>query len=312
MIRERVARTALQAFPREVRAARGEEMVGTLLDTSASSRVRFAREIVDLVRAGLRARALVTAQVGAGRVVADGVCLAAVWMLTLFLSSDLGLRIHGGEPGYPDEPIALWSLALLGSALALALVGYDRIAGAMALCFTASLVVHTDGAGLTNGSRGPLLVATLCFCLLVLAPRRRRPDPRRLAWLALPGVLAVVSSASDDPTAMVLLLARLSPRSSRARAALDRPSAGDRMCPAGDRLRHPDRAQPRKPEPTRSARDCRDPRFCAAGTRDRGDADAAPASARPRLTALTSRRPRRSRGPDGAGRSGTRRPPAAT
>ena len=207
MIRERVARTALQAFPREVRAARGEEMVGTLLDSSASSRVRFANQIVDLVREGLRARALVTAQVGAGRVVADGVCLAAVWMLTLFLSSDLGLRIHGGEPGYPDEPIALWSLALLVSALALALVGYDRIAGAMALCLAASLVAHTDGAGLTNGSRGPLLVATLCFCLLVLAPRRRRPDPRRLAWLALPGVLAVVSSASDDSTAMVVLLA---------------------------------------------------------------------------------------------------------
>ena len=206
MIRERLARIALQAFLPEVRAARGEEMLGTLLDTSASSRVRFAHEIVDLVRVGLRGRALATARAGARRVVADGVCLAAVWFLTLFLSSDLGVRIQGGEPGYPDDPITPVSLALLGVALALALVGYDRIAGAVALCFAASVVVHTGGVGLTNGSRGPLLVATLCFCVLVLAPRRRRPDPHRLAWLGLAGTLSVVSSASDDPTATVLLL----------------------------------------------------------------------------------------------------------
>ena len=66
MIRERVARAALQAYPTRIRSARGAEMVGTLLDASASSRTRFAREIVDLVRSGLRARATRTERRGHG------------------------------------------------------------------------------------------------------------------------------------------------------------------------------------------------------------------------------------------------------
>jgi hypothetical protein len=92
-------------------------MLGTLLDVSASSRARFAREIVALARSGLRMRGLESARLGARRVIADGFCLAALWMLTLFLSSDLGLRIQGGEPGYPDAALPLWSLALLGVAI---------------------------------------------------------------------------------------------------------------------------------------------------------------------------------------------------
>ena len=40
MSREGLATIALRALPREVRASRGEEMVGTLLDSSAGSRAR--------------------------------------------------------------------------------------------------------------------------------------------------------------------------------------------------------------------------------------------------------------------------------
>jgi hypothetical protein len=208
MRRERLARAALLAFPPEVRMARGEEMLGTLLDASATSRPRFAREVVDMVRSGLGARALESARAGPRRVIADGVCLAAVWLLTLFLSSDLALWIKGAEPGYPDGPLPLWSVAPLVLALALALVGYDRLAGAMALLFTASVIVHLGGAGgLANGSHGPLLVATLCFGVLLLAPRPRAPDPRRLAWLALSAAFALVASTGDDAMAAVVLLA---------------------------------------------------------------------------------------------------------
>jgi hypothetical protein len=51
-------------------------MVGTLIDASAGSATRFAREIFDLVRLGMRARAAQTASVGARRLTADGFCLA--------------------------------------------------------------------------------------------------------------------------------------------------------------------------------------------------------------------------------------------
>jgi hypothetical protein len=207
MMRERVARAALHAFPPAARSIRGQEMVSTLLDASASSRVRFAREIIDLVRSGLRARATQTAEAGARRLVADGLCLAAVWLLTLVLSSDLGNRIRGRLPGYPWDPFSPWTLALLGAALALALIGYDRLAGAAALIFTASVVANPSGFHLTNGDRVPLLVPVICFGALLLAPRQRKPDTRRIAWLVLTAALAVIASTSDDTTAAVLILA---------------------------------------------------------------------------------------------------------
>jgi len=43
--RERLARVALLAYPRGVRAAKGEEMIGTLLDASGQSTARYGREL---------------------------------------------------------------------------------------------------------------------------------------------------------------------------------------------------------------------------------------------------------------------------
>lgn len=90
MTRARTAAVALGAYPPAVRAAHGEQMLATLLDASEGSRRRFAREIVDLVRLGLRARATQTAGTGARRVIADRLCLAGVWFMTLDLSILLG------------------------------------------------------------------------------------------------------------------------------------------------------------------------------------------------------------------------------
>jgi len=57
MSRERVAETALRALPATHRSVRGEEILATLLDSSAeASPARFAREVAGLVRFGLRAR----------------------------------------------------------------------------------------------------------------------------------------------------------------------------------------------------------------------------------------------------------------
>jgi len=192
-----------------VRAEHGEEMLGTLLDVSATSRTRFVVELIGFARSGMQARATRTAQAGARRVVADGVCLGAVLLLALFLSSELGNRMREFDPRGPWHPFSPWSLALLGTALALALIGYDRIAGATALLFVASLVADPAWRDLTDSGREFLLVPAICFSVLLVAPRRRTPDARRLAWLVLTAALAVASSTSDDPTAAILVLALL-------------------------------------------------------------------------------------------------------
>ena len=205
-MRERMTRAALHAFPPAIRSARGPEMLGTLLDASATSQTRFAREIVDLVRSGLRARATETAQAGAQRLVADGFCLAAVWLLTLFLAADVANRIRGPLPGDPAALVSSWSLALLGAALVLALIGSDRLAGAAALLFTASVFDDPARYDLTGAARLPLLVPLICFGALLLAPRRRKLSVRRLAWLTAAAALALAASRSDDAIAAVALL----------------------------------------------------------------------------------------------------------
>jgi hypothetical protein len=207
MSRERIARAALRTFPAAVRAAHGEEMLGTVLDVSATSRRRFALELIGLVVWGMEARAIERARAGAQRVVADGVCLAGVWLMTLFLASDLGDRIRGSIPGYPSDRLSPWSLALVGLALALALIGYDRLAGTTALLFVASLVADPAWRDLTNSRRELMLVPVICFVALLLAPRRRTPDLRRLGWLSLTAALALASSTSDDTVAAILILA---------------------------------------------------------------------------------------------------------
>jgi hypothetical protein len=188
MTREDAARIALLAHPGSARAARGDEMLATLLDVSAGSGRRFLVELADLTRAGLRDRATVTARVGAPRLVADGLCLAAIWVATLDLVTLLAQRARGME----GPLLALPSIALLAAALVLALIGLDRLAGAAALMWTALrlpelLHLHPGLSGLA-----PEVLPLVCFTALLLAPRRRAPDPERLGWLLVPGGLLML------------------------------------------------------------------------------------------------------------------------
>jgi hypothetical protein len=144
MSRERVAGTALRALPATLRSARGEEILATLLDSSAeASAARFAREVAGLVRFGLRARATQTASSGTRRLVADGFCRGAMLVMTLDLSTLLGQKLGRG---YEDSLLSWTSIGALAAILAIALVGAERLAGVAALAWTASrmpdLVAH--------------------------------------------------------------------------------------------------------------------------------------------------------------------------
>jgi hypothetical protein len=200
-MRERVAGIALCAYPSAARAAHGEEMLGTLLDASAGSRSRFLREIVDLVRRGLRTRATQTAGAGARRLVTDGLCLGATWVMTL----DLGTLLSQRARGMHDPLLASASIALLAVILALALIGYDRVAGAGALVWSMLRVpaLWDHHPGIVNLI--PEVVPIICFGVMVLAPRRRGSDPRRLAWLLVPATLVLTFGPPSDEQSPLLL-----------------------------------------------------------------------------------------------------------
>jgi hypothetical protein len=183
--REDWVAAALLALPPSIREARGDEITGTLLDCAGDgSRARFVQELAGLVAMGLRARSQGR---GTRRLVADGICRGAILVMTLDLSTLLAQRLDGVQ-----DPLLSWaSIAALGVALAAALIGAERLAGAVALSWTLARLPELVSHNPTFRGIAPTIVPVLCFMVLSLAPRRRGLDPRRVAWLATTAALVI-------------------------------------------------------------------------------------------------------------------------
>jgi hypothetical protein len=205
VIRERIGLAVLRAYPREVRAFRGEEMLGTLLDASEHSTVAFARECSVLWLAGMRERSAITARVGSRRLLADACCQAvAIWLLWALVNVvSVELAFSGG--GARD---ALLLVVLVGL-LACALAGYDRIVGicGLALIVGGELLANHQ-ASTTPFVLTALLIPFACSAVMAFAPRRRSLDPRRLLWIVPAVVLAAIVPRVAAPG--IVLLAAVS------------------------------------------------------------------------------------------------------
>jgi hypothetical protein len=191
--RERIIRVALRSYPRDVRVSTGSEMLGTLLDsTSAESNALLARELVDLVRRGLSARATSTARVGARRLIADGLCYGGILLMAELVYVRVGAYVAGGQSA--AGPGGMWEAGLLMAGLGLALIGYDRVGAICALsCFAVVTGVHWRAFAQSGSILLPdIIILIVCFAPMLIAPRRRRPDIRRLAWLVVIAALGAV------------------------------------------------------------------------------------------------------------------------
>ncbi len=185
MIRERIGRAALRAYPPAVRQTRGLEMLGMLLDAGEQSNRAFVRESGSLVLGGLRERGALTARAGTRRLIADGCCRAVPIFVMLWLISALSAQGGAG----PSRQLLVQEL-VLAAILACALVGYERIAavGALAaLIAFGPLGPHIQLVRLAN-----ILVLIACLLVMVRAPQRRPRDPCRLLWLLPVCVLAAL------------------------------------------------------------------------------------------------------------------------
>jgi hypothetical protein len=187
--RESRARIALRAYPKAIRASRGEEMIATLLDASGESSGRHRRELAALVAGGLRARARQRSLPGPTRDLADGFCYAATGLLALATAESVGI-----DARFAPHGASLWHLLVVGGALAAALAGYDRIAS---LAGAAWLI---DPLAVVRGPQfGPLLafdvVPMVCFLVMLILPRRGPRRPARLAWLIPVVALGILAGA---------------------------------------------------------------------------------------------------------------------
>jgi hypothetical protein len=201
VIRDRIGRTALRAYPPAVRQARGLEMLGMLLDAAEQSNLAFVRESGSLVLGGLRERKALIARAGTRRLVADACCQAVLIFLMLWLISAVKTQVITGTTGQ-----ILIQEVVLAAILACGLFGYQRaaaIGGLAALIAYGPLGPHVELVRLAR-----LVVPITCLLVMVRAPQRRPRDPRRLLWLVsapalaalmahvqvgVPAVLAVIS-----------------------------------------------------------------------------------------------------------------------
>jgi hypothetical protein len=193
MTRARIVRAVLQVYPQAVRQARGDEMLATLLDSSDGSTRVFIRELRELLRAGLRSRSRAVADARFRRLVADGICLASV----LWMAISICMLFRFQSPH--------WQFWLLATAASLVLVGYDRIAGVVALAEIALVTasqLQTLGATPLSFVIGWHLGPAAFLLVMVVAPRRRSHDLRSLLWLA--PLAAVAYASSLGPGALIM------------------------------------------------------------------------------------------------------------
>ena len=80
------------------------------------------------------------------------------------------------------------SIGTLSVTLATALIGAERLAGAAALAWTLARFPQLVSHDPTFRGIAPT-VPLICFTALILAPRRRGLDARRLAWFAATAAL---------------------------------------------------------------------------------------------------------------------------
>ena len=199
MNRERLVGYAL---PASDRPERGPELAGTIADAGATSTLRCGRELAHLVRFGLNTRARQVASAGIGRVLADAVCRGTTWIMVLDLSTLLVWRLSADRP----NPLAdAWSIGLLGAVLALALLGFERAAGTGGLLWVVLRAPQLAAVTTPGQWLPPAILLAACFGVMVLAPRRRPVDPRRLGWLLVPAWLIATFVLGDRANGYVFL-----------------------------------------------------------------------------------------------------------
>jgi hypothetical protein len=193
----RRTRLLLRCYPPGYRARRGEEILGTLLETTRPGRGwPPAREVASVIGGGLRARRAANLNQGlraslrhvgilaVAMIVAD---VPAVWLF------EVGQHIAG--PSLPSVPPVVPGLTLesLLVVTALAAAWYGRrwpVAVAAAAAAVAAVAVlaaaasHVVGRGVANSTvAGMGVLAALALMILVPLTKRAGRPPASLLWL---------------------------------------------------------------------------------------------------------------------------------
>jgi len=191
---ERHCQLLLSAYPAAYREARGEEMIGTLLEATPPGRSwPLLRDVRCLIFGGLWARAAFNRQLTTAANLRIAVLAGVAAYLALSSAGSLSLDVEAeiGLAGRILPAPFSWPM-LLASALILLTVGMAWLSGRRAVVLAAAVpaAAATCYAGPWNPDvAGPVTHLALLAALVALAGGSRRPSRR---WLVPVGVLAIL------------------------------------------------------------------------------------------------------------------------
>jgi hypothetical protein len=206
MNREWVGRMAARAYPAEVRAQRGGELVGTLLDAGEDSGASFVGQVGSVLRAGLAARAREALTQPLTQIATYALAWAAVMTIVRSLVGLVGLDIHAtGQVRFPEGTFLTWILPAL--VVVLFTLKLTRVSGMLGVALIVSR--HLESTPPTPVRMLAALVLPLAgFVPMVLAPRRV-PSSGRWVWLVPTTVLAFFEVTGIDLYSGVYLIVPL-------------------------------------------------------------------------------------------------------
>jgi len=210
MMRDWLAGAALRCYPPATRAARGAEMLDTLLEASGDRRGMFVWNVMSLVAAGFGERARASARLSAGRTIVEAAKLASVLYAGLWLTAALVVLIEPRE-WHRQSVVSLYVVGLLIVGLAWS-QGRQRIAGVMGLACTVAvaLVVVRGPDLLLPASIVQPIVPAFGFLTMAIAPTRERPSTLAVVALGALVVVGVFVGANTSGFGQLIVLATAS------------------------------------------------------------------------------------------------------
>jgi hypothetical protein len=192
-MRESLGRLALRTYPRDVARSQGEEMLSTMLDVGAESRLVFAFDLISLVVGGLRERTRGVASSGTRQLITDACSIGLLVFLVVPMGDLLG-RLPDFYRFYSAQQLLVTLIICVS--VPLLLVGYNRavgIIGSFAIAVGVWITIQQGHPALVDvlNPFATMAIPAVC-CLVLIGDRRRRPlRPWRLLWLLVPVLLAI-------------------------------------------------------------------------------------------------------------------------
>jgi hypothetical protein len=186
MNREWVGRMAARAYPAEVHAERGGELVGTLLDAGEDSGASFVCQVGSVLRAGLAARARDALTRPLTQIATCALAWVAVMTIVRSLVSLVAFDIRAtGHVGFPDGTFVTWILpACVVASFTLKLT---RVSGIFGVALIA-LRLAENATPTSFRLLVELVLPVAGFVAMAIAPRQV-PSSGRWVWLVPTTVL---------------------------------------------------------------------------------------------------------------------------